>query len=178
MNVARVLRPAQKVLATALVAVLAAGGAAVVTPTTASATPVPTVSLVTTQAVAPAMSKSSYEYAVKYWVNHVRRAHHLRALPLASCTDAAGDRWSAHLAATDTLYHQSMTKLLYQCNVYYAGETLGRGAISPRTLVNMWMRSPEHHAILMSRQPNRIGIGATPDAHGQWVIAAEFMKYN
>jgi uncharacterized protein YkwD len=69
-----------------------------------------------------------------------------------------------------------MTKLLYQCNAYYAGETLGKGAITPRTLVTMWMHSAPHRAVLMSRSPNRIGIGATPSASGEWVVAANFMK--
>jgi uncharacterized protein YkwD len=69
-----------------------------------------------------------------------------------------------------------MTRLLYKCNAYYAGETLGRGSITPHTLVTMWMHSTPHRAVLMSRSPNRIGIGATPNAYGEWVVAAEFMK--
>jgi hypothetical protein len=39
------------------------------------------------------------------------------------------------------------------------------------------MHSTAHRAVLMSRSPNRIGIGATPNASGEWVVAANFMKF-
>jgi uncharacterized protein YkwD len=70
-----------------------------------------------------------------------------------------------------------MTHLLNKCDAYYAGETLGRGAITPKTLVSMWMHSPPHRAVLMSKSPRRIGIGATPNARGEWVVAANFMRF-
>jgi cysteine-rich secretory family protein len=62
-------------------------------------------------------------------------------------------------------------------DAYYAGETLGRGAITPKTLVTMWMHSAPHRHVLMSKSPTRIGIGATPNAHGEWVVAANFMRF-
>jgi uncharacterized protein YkwD len=171
MKLNRVLRPARKILTTTLVTVVTATGLIAAAPSTATAvTP-------TASPVYSAFSTSTYETAVQYWVNVVRKNHGLRPLSLASCTDAAGERWSAHLAATDTFYHQSMTALLYKCNAYYAGETLGRGNITPHTLVTMWMHSTDHRHVLMSRSPRRIGIGATPNARGEWVVAAEFMRF-
>jgi uncharacterized protein YkwD len=128
-------------------------------------------------ALAPAMATSSYEKQVQYWIN-VRRAHHgLHKLRLASCTDAVAERWGEHLASTDTFYHQSMTTILDKCNAYYAGETLGRGAITPKRLVYLWMHSPEHRHVLLSKYPRRIGIGAYPDRFGEWVVAADFMRF-
>jgi uncharacterized protein YkwD len=176
MNLDRVQRYARKFLATSLVTVVSTAGILAVAPSTASAAPAATV-LVSSQAASPAFSASYYEHGVQYWVNHVRRAHHLKPLRLATCTDAVAERWSAYLASTNGFYHQSMTKLLYQCNAYYAGETLGRGSIKPRTLVNMWMHSAPHRKVLMSHSPTRIGIGATPNARGEWVVAANFMKF-
>ena len=41
----------------------------------------------------------------------------------------------------------------------------------------MWMHSPPHRAVLMSKSPRRIGIGATPNARGEWVVAANFMRF-
>ena len=70
-----------------------------------------------------------------------------------------------------------MTRLLDKCDAYYAGETLGRGRDHPETLVSMWMHSAPHRAVLMSRSPSRIGIGATPNARGEWVVAANFMQF-
>ena len=63
------------------------------------------------------------------------------------------------------------------CNAVYAGETLGRGTITPRTLVRMWMRSDGHRAVLLNSKSRRIGVGATPDSSGRWVVAANFMRF-
>ncbi len=119
----------------------------------------------------------TYEQQVQRLVN-VRRANHgLPRLRLASCADASAERWSRYLAANHAFFHQSMSDLLERCNAVYAGETLGRGTMPPRMLVQMWMHSPGHRAILLSPKSRRIGVGATPDATGQWVVAANFLRY-
>jgi len=166
MKPSSVLRPARKILTTALVTLVTATGLVAVAPSSASA-----------RTVFPAYSANVYEQQVQYYVNVQRRAHHLAPLSMATCTDAVAERWSAYLAAHDAFFHQSMTRLLNTCDAYYAGETLGRGAITPQTLVSMWMHSPPHRAVLMSRSPRRIGIGATPNARGEWVVAANFMRF-
>ena len=186
MNANRVLRRAQKSVVAAVVAVVTATCLVATAPTTTSAAPnerpakvkeSPAISLVTASTRSPYMATSTYESGVQYWVNRKRAAHGLRALRLASCTDAAAERWASYLASNNLFYHQSMTKLLYKCDAYYAGETLGRGSISPHTLVNMWMNSTPHRHVLLSRSPRRIGVGAVPNARGEWVVAAEFMRF-
>ena len=176
MNIDRALRLARKTLTTALVTLVTAAGVTAAAPSTATAA-TPAVSLVSSASLFPAYSDTYYEQGVQYWVNRVRKAHGLRPLSLATCTDSVAESWSTYLATTNSFYHQSMTKLLTKCHAYYAGETLGRGAIKPRTLVTMWMHSAPHRAVLMSRSPTRIGIGATPNASGEWVVAANFMKF-
>jgi uncharacterized protein YkwD len=166
MKLTPALRPVRKVLAAALVTVVTATGLVAVAPSTATA-----------RSAFPAYSANVYEQQVQYYVNEQRRAHHLAPLSMAGCTDSVAERWSAYLAAHDAFYHQSMNRLLDKCDAYYAGETLGRGAITPKTLVSMWMHSPPHRAVLMSPSPRRIGIGATPNARGEWVVAANFMRF-
>ena len=166
MKLSPALRPVRKVLAAALVTVVTATGLVAVAPSTATA-----------RSAFPAYSANVYEQQVQYYVNVERRAHHLAPLSMASCTDSVAEQWSAYLAAHDAFYHQSMNRLLVKCDAYYAGETLGRGAITPKTLVSMWMHSPPHRAVLMSPSPRRIGIGATPNARGEWVVAANFMRF-
>ena len=166
MNLSSALRPVRKILATALVTVVTATGLVAAAPSSASA-----------RTVSPAYSANVYEQQVQYYVNAQRRAHHLAPLSMAGCTDSVAERWSAYLAAHDAFFHQSMTRLLDTCDAYYAGETLGRGAITPQTLVSMWMHSPPHRAVLMSRSARRIGIGATPNSKGQWVTAANFFRF-
>lgn len=177
MTASRVLRPARKFLVTAVIALVTATGLTAATPTTATAAAPVTVAPVAARAVSPAYSSAVYERDVQRWVNLVRRNRGLKPLRLAGCTDAVAERWSAYLARNDRFYHQSMTKLLDQCNAYYAGETLGRGSITPRRLVGLWMHSPAHRHVLLSRKPSRIGIGASPNAYGEWVVAANFMRF-
>jgi len=187
MNVHRALSPALKLFTATVLSVLtvatvvtAAGGVS----TTADPSHAPArapyvasrVDNVAAQ-VSPAFTSSHYEKAVQYWINVQRRHHGLRTLRLAACTDRVAERWSSHLASSGAFYHQSMTRLLYRCDAYYAGETLGRGSIRPRTLVRLWMHSPPHHHVLMSRSAHRIGIGSTPNRRGEWVTCANFMRF-
>ncbi len=125
----------------------------------------------------PAVSTGSYEGQVGAAVNAVRRQHGLRALTWQSCTDRMAEGWSAKLASTGAFYHRSMSTVLRSCRARYAGETLGRGKISPQTLVSMWMNSPTHRSVLMSSKPTRLGVGATPNSKGEWVVAANFTRF-
>jgi uncharacterized protein YkwD len=178
MKLNRVLRPARKILVTALVTGVSAAGVTAVAPTTATAAPsASSVSLLGVRAASPAYSDAYYEKGVQYWVNVQRKRHGLRALTLASCTDYVAERWASHLAAQGSFYHQSMTTLLRRCNARYAGETLGKGTIEPRTLVIMWMHSTPHRRVLLSRSPRSIGVGSTPNATGEWVTTANFMRF-
>jgi uncharacterized protein YkwD len=118
-----------------------------------------------------------YERRVQRQVNIRRARHGLPRLRLASCPHGTARRWSRYLAVNDAFYHQSMTSVLDQCNARYAGETLGRGTIAPNTLVRMWMQSPPHRDILLSRKSRRVGVGATRDPAGRWVVAANFVRF-
>lgn len=123
------------------------------------------------------MTSDTYESRVQALVNLRRSNHGLRRLRFAACPDGTAERWSRYLAEHDAFYHQSMTSVLDMCNAVYAAETLGRGSMTPRQLVRLWMESPEHRAILLSPKSRRIGIGATRDAYGRWVVAANFVRF-
>jgi uncharacterized protein YkwD len=183
MTFVRLLRIAQRVLSGVVVAVLCV----CVMSTTGSATlvtkewtphPAAKQSLTAPLSVAQAAtSASSYEKSTLRRINEVRRAHHLQPLTSASCANRVANKWSAFLARTNGFYHQSMARLLTVCHARYAGETLGMGTITPNKLVSMWMHSPPHRHILLSKSPQRIGIGATKNSRGQWVVAANFMRF-
>ena len=150
--------------------------------TTLIATLLTTVTLAPAQAVqvstaSMASAADTYEQRVQRLVNRRRAARGLPRLRLASCADGTAESWSRHLASTDEFYHQSMRHVLSTCDASYAGETLGRGTMSPRRLVRMWMRSTAHRAVLISPKSRRIGVGVTPDNHGRWVVAANFIRY-
>jgi uncharacterized protein YkwD len=177
MTATRVLRPARRALVSALAAALAAlaavGVVGAVAPSTATATTATTAAA----SAFPAMASSTYEQRVQHWIN-VRRSHHgLAKLRLQSCTDRVAENWGDYLATNDAFFHQSMGKILDRCHASYAGETLARGAVSPKRIVSLWMHSPGHRAILLSKYPRRVGIGAYPDRFGQWVVAADFTRF-
>ena len=166
-----------RLLLVTLVTVLVAAGTALGTTTSASAAGA-TARVGSSQAKTyPRMATGTYEKRVQYWVNRKRNQHDLRRLRIAGCTDTSAEQWSSYLARNDLFNHQEMSDLLDRCNAMYAGETLGRGAISPRRLVRMWMDSDGHRHVLLSRKSRRIGIGAVPDAYGRWVVAANFMRF-
>ena len=158
------LRPAVRAFAVALAATLATFGlTAVSSPAQAAGS-------------AMQMSADTYESRVQYHVNKKRAARGLPRLRLESCTDGTAERWASHLASSGEFYHQSMMTIINKCDAYYAGETLGRGAISPKKLVYLWMNSPAHKDVLLSKHARRIGVGSYL-ANGQWVTAANFTKF-
>jgi len=122
------------------------------------------------------MSPAGYEKRVVYWVNVVRKNRNLPRLRVEQCTDGVAERWNAHLAKNDLFYHQSMQKVLDRCSAQYAGETLGRGAVTPKVLVRMWMNSDGHRAVLVSPSARQIGVAAQPDDQGRWVTTADFTR--
>ena len=173
----RVLRPARKIFVAAVVTGVTATGVTAAAPTTATAAAPSAVSLSGVRAASPAYTPGVYEQQVQYYVNVQRKRHGLRALRLQRCTDYVAERWASYLATRNAFYHQSMNSLLRRCNARYAGETLGRGTITPATLVRMWMNSTPHRRVLMSKKARRIGIGSTPNANGEWVTTANFMRF-
>ncbi len=123
------------------------------------------------------MSSERYEQKVQYYINKQRARHGLSRLSFERCTDGTAERWAKKLASSHSFYHQSMGNILSTCRAYYAGETLGKGAISPNRLVRLWMNSPAHRHVLLSRAAKRIGVGSFVDSSGAWVTAANFTKF-
>jgi uncharacterized protein YkwD len=124
----------------------------------------------------PAMNTDTYESKVQYWINVKRENHGLRKVRFEQCTDKYAERWGGFLAETLEFFHQTLTPLIDNCDSTYAGETLVRGMITPKQAVKLWMDSDGHRHILLSKSPNKVGIGAYVDGEGRWVVAADFTK--
>lgn len=166
-------RSARRLVVGAATTSLLTLGLTSLTLTPVDAVQVKAVAATSSTAVAP----DTYEKRVLRQVNIRRANHNLRKLRFASCPDGTAEAWSRYLAVNDQFFHQSMNKVLNTCNARYAGETLGRGTMGPAKLVKMWMHSPGHRQILLTPKARRIGIGATPDASGRWVVAANFVRF-
>ncbi|HET6653645.1 MAG TPA: CAP domain-containing protein [Nocardioides sp.] len=153
-------------LASILTIVVASAGLAAVTTASASA-----------DTRVMSLSSDTYEHKVQQLINERRGQHGLAKLSLESCTDGTAERWALKLAESHEFYHQSMGDIIDRCGAHYAGETLGKGAISPDHLVRLWMQSPPHRKVLLSKHAKRIGVGAYTDSTGAWVTAANFTRF-
>ncbi|MGH3480864.1 MAG: CAP domain-containing protein [Nocardioidaceae bacterium] len=101
-----------------------------------------------------------YENRVVYWTNVKRRRHGLPALRKRDCPDHFAESWVRHLARTGSFYHQDVTRMFSCPRVNVAGENLARGNVTPRQVVNAWMRSSEHRANILKRRYTHIGVGS------------------
>jgi uncharacterized protein YkwD len=125
-----------------------------------------------------AIPSDSYESRVITWINRERAAHGLRPVKAHSCTDTYAERWSRYLGRNLEFFHQNLDPFFSRCHATYAGETLARGAVSPQEMVQLWMHSDGHRAILLSKNPRFIGVGAFLDSRGDWLVAADFTRFS
>jgi uncharacterized protein YkwD len=123
-----------------------------------------------------ALDPAVYAQRVLRGINQKRAARDLPALRLDTCTDRLAESWGSYLAANLEFYHQDLTPFFKKCDARYAGETLARGAVTPQEMVRLWMASDGHRHILLSKYPNRIGLGAYLDSRGDWLVAADFTQ--
>jgi uncharacterized protein YkwD len=123
------------------------------------------------------ISPGEYESRVVTWINREREARGLVPVRAQSCTDYYAERWSSYLGRNLEFFHQNLDPFFDRCHATYAGETLARGAVSPKDMVSLWMHSDGHRAILLSRSPRRIGVGAYLDSRGDWLVAADFTRF-
>jgi uncharacterized protein YkwD len=127
---------------------------------------------VTLAVPAHASTAATYRWQLYLQINKVRAAHGLPRVFIASGLREAAQRHSQDMLARSYFSHTSPTgSTLYsrivqspfrRIGAWSAGETLawGSGWIgSPASVVRMWLASPEHRAIMLSRNFTCIGIG-------------------
>jgi uncharacterized protein YkwD len=117
---------------------------------------------------------ASYESQVLYWTNVQRRSRGIRPLRAGSCVDRYAESWARHLAATTSFYHQLMRPILSSCHRHSVAENIGRGNVSARRMVGLWMHSPDHRHNLLSRSSTRLGVGSVYSPRGQLYTVQDF----
>jgi uncharacterized protein YkwD len=106
-------------------------------------------------------------------INVVRRSHGLRPLAVSFGLARAGNAHSVAMGRGGFFSHDSAdgTPFWRRVQRYYpsagystwaVGENLlwSSGDLTARRTVRMWMRSPGHRAVLLSRRWRQVGIGA------------------
>jgi uncharacterized protein YkwD len=158
-------------IAGALLANLAT--AAAVLPGTATAAPGGCANAATAAAVAPAPAMSE---AVRCLVNRTRAEHGLHALRSSERLQTAAERHGADMVQRRYFDHDSpggrsvddrvrSTGYLRGADDWALGEDLawGTGELSsPAAIVQAWMKSPPHRAVILNRRYRDVGIGIVP----------------
>ncbi len=125
-------------------------------------------------AASRSLTPAEYEGRLKHWMNVARENHGARGIAVNSCVDNFAESWSLFLARTNSFYHQDLGAMMRTCSLSSAGEILALGAVRPRQMIQMFMNSPAHRQILLSRGYAFSGISATKKSDGSWVGTIEF----
>ena len=127
-------------------------------------------------AAAPTGSTASVAYVnrIVVLVNAQRTARGLRPLIVSPCATRYAAPWTTHMAATNTLAHQSLAPLM-RCPARMAGENIAYGNVSADQMMAMWMNSPGHRANILNPGFTRIGVGAVRTTSGRWWATQDFV---
>jgi uncharacterized protein YkwD len=103
----------------------------------------------------------SGERAIVRAINHQRSRFGLRKLHRSARLGRAADRHSWDMLAHDYFAHGSFVARVRRfVRLRRVGETLAETTrCSARLVVSMWMHSPPHRAVLLSRGFRRVGVG-------------------
>jgi uncharacterized protein YkwD len=127
------------------------------------------------EAAAPTTS-NAYESRILQLVNAERTRRGLRPLRPWACADGFAERWSAYLARSKVLKHQSMATIMRSCRARTVGENIGYGAVSADAMVRLWMGSSAHRRNILNPTFAYIGLGAV-NSGGHWYAVQEFMAF-
>jgi uncharacterized protein YkwD len=125
-----------------------------------------TLLVLTFAAAAPAAKAAgprldSGERAIVRAINRARAAHGLRALRANRRLARAADVHSRSMLRSDSFSHGAFSaRVRRYVSFRRIGETIAmRTRCSARGFVRMWLNSPPHRAVLLSRSFRRVGVG-------------------
>ena len=119
------------------------------------------------------------ERAVVHAINRARAAHGLRALRANGRLARAANAHTRSMLRSNFFSHGAFgSRLRRYVSFRRIGETIAmRSRCSARGVVRMWLNSPPHRAVLLSRGFRRVGIGRRRGSLGAGracVITADF----
>ena len=119
------------------------------------------------------------ETALVVEINKSRDAKGLRKIwNFDACTDQLAERWGERIARTGRFEHRDQGEVIRKCNNSWAGETLVRGTgLTPEVMVDLWLDSPGHRAILLNPRARRAGVAITEDAQGRTIGVVNLVRH-
>ena len=115
-----------------------------------------------------------YERRLNLWANRARDRHDAGPLGVRYCHDSFAEQWARHLVATDSFYHQDLGRYMDTCRLSAAGEILAAGPVRPYRMIQMWLNSPGHRALLLNPGYRDAGISARRQDNGSWLGCIDF----
>ena len=120
---------------------------------------------------ASASVSAQYENSAIAHTNSERTQRDRVKLKKSKCLDRFAEKQARAMAASRTIYHQSMKPILEKCHLGQVGENVAFGYPSGKTVVNAWMHSADHKKNLLNSRHRVIGLGAYQDAEGYWYVS-------
>jgi uncharacterized protein YkwD len=141
-------------------------------------------------AVAAGPRLTRTERAIVRAIDRHRAAAHMRAVRTSRPLARAADAHSRDMLAANYFAHSSSNGTSFSTRIHRytrasrVGETLAwlsgcRGRGAARTVVSMWMHSPAHRSILLTRGFHRIGVALRRGRLGSrraCVVTADFAR--
>jgi uncharacterized protein YkwD len=125
-------------------------------------------------AALPAAASARGESSVLRAMNSVRASHGLPALHVSHALARAASSHSAEMARSGVLSHGAFAqRLRHYVRAPMIGETLAwsTARCSGGMIVRMWMQSPPHRQILLTRGFRQAGVGVSRAADACFVTA-------
>lgn len=120
---------------------------------------------------AHALTSDEFEARVHRHVNVVRTPN----VDHGACVDRMAERWARYLKRTGRWHHRSMSVVLDRCGGVKAGEVMARGRMKPAGVVDAWLDSSAHRAVILDPAYNRMGVGAVRYGRG-WIVVADLLR--
>jgi uncharacterized protein YkwD len=122
-------------------------------------------------------SSDAYANRIFSLINAERARRGLQRLRRGSCASAYAERWSVHLARSQTLGHQSLKPMLKSCAARRVAENIGYGNVTADVLMKKWMASAQHRANILSPKLSYLGVGAARSKSGHWYAVQDFLGF-
>ncbi|MEO5666126.1 MAG: CAP domain-containing protein [Nocardioides sp.] len=118
-----------------------------------------------------AVSGAAFEAQVMVEINDARTRFGLKPVRFFdSCVERMATSWGNHIASTGIFAHRDQHEVLRKCNQSWAGENLIRGTgLSARAIVDAWLNSPSHRAVLLKGRATLAGMAVVIDGQGRQV---------
>lgn len=126
-----------------------------------------------TQAATP--DEDAYASAAFKATNKQRVNHDRKALRQSSCLQKYADKQAKKLARDEALSHQSLPAVQAGCDLRRAGENVGYGYPTGKSLVNDgWMHSRPHRANILNGKYRLMAIATRLAGNGMYYTAQVF----